>query len=230
MAHEELLIDADGHILEPPNLFEQYLEPRYRERATRISVGNDGFEFLEVDGKRAELTSAALLHSLGGMKKLQEMGSRVSDFNAGRRKALWEKAKEKHAAFDSLSTGRREDTYMSGCAPGAMDLKERLEILNAEGMAKSVIYPTLGLLWEAELSIPNSRALIAAHTIDGLPIFAATPADGWCRLLTSHSAIRRKPRASLSGRSRPDAKAHLSRRTRSAVNRTVIRITIRYGR
>ncbi len=151
MAHEELLIDADGHILEPPDLFEQYLEPRYRERATRISVGDDGFEFLEIDGKKAELTSAALLHSLGGMKKLQEMGSRVSDFNAGRRKALWEKAKEKHAAFDSLSTGRREDTYLSGCAPGAMDLKERLDILDGEGMAKSVIYPTLGLLWEAEL-------------------------------------------------------------------------------
>ena len=160
MAHEELLIDADGHILEPPDLFERYLEPRYRERATRISVGPDGFEFLEIDGKKAELTSAALLHSLGGMKKLREMGERVSDFNAGRRKELYAKAEEKHATFDSLATGRREDTYLSGCAPGAMDMRERLEILDAEGMAKSVIYPTLGLLWEAELF---DRELAGAH-------------------------------------------------------------------
>jgi hypothetical protein len=118
MAYEELLIDADGHILEPPDLFEKYLEPRYRERATRFTVGDDGFEFLEIDNKRSELSSPSLLHALGGMKKLQEMGTRVADFNAGRRKALYEKAKEKRAAFDSLGTGRREDTYLAGCAPG----------------------------------------------------------------------------------------------------------------
>ena len=29
-------IDADGHVLEPPDLWERYLEPRYRERALRI--------------------------------------------------------------------------------------------------------------------------------------------------------------------------------------------------
>jgi predicted TIM-barrel fold metal-dependent hydrolase len=160
MAYEELLIDADGHILEPPDLFEKYLEPRYRERATRFTVGDDGFEFLEIDNKRSELSSPSLLHALGGMKKLQEMGTRVADFNAGRRKALYEKAKEKRAAFDSLGTGRREDTYLAGCAPGAMDLKERLEILDAEGMAKAVIYPTLGLLWEAEMF---DVELAAAH-------------------------------------------------------------------
>src|SRR5437899_5772729 len=72
MPSEELLIDADGHILEPPDLWEKYLEPRYRSRAVRIRVGADGFEFLEIDGRRAQLTSAALLASLGGMKKLRE--------------------------------------------------------------------------------------------------------------------------------------------------------------
>ncbi|HVN89859.1 MAG TPA: amidohydrolase family protein [Candidatus Binataceae bacterium] len=151
MPSEELLIDADGHILEPPDIFERYLEPRHRKRATRIRVGEDGFEFLEIDGKRAQLTSSSLLHGLGGMKKLREMGQSVDTFNAGRRKELYAKAMEKHAVFESLNTGRREDTYLSGCAPGAMDLKERLDILNGEGMAKSVIYPTLGLLWEAEM-------------------------------------------------------------------------------
>ena len=50
MPSEELLIDADGHILEPPDLWERYLEPRYRDRALRIRVGDDGFEFLEIDG------------------------------------------------------------------------------------------------------------------------------------------------------------------------------------
>jgi predicted TIM-barrel fold metal-dependent hydrolase len=160
MNAEELLIDADGHILEPPDLWERYLEPKYRDRAVRIRVGDDGFEFLEIDRKRAQLTSSALLASLGGMKKLREMGHAVEDFNASRRDMLKNTAGRRHAVFESLDTGRPEDTYLAGCAPGAMDMKERLEILNREGMAKAVIYPTLGLLWEAEMF---DAELAAAH-------------------------------------------------------------------
>jgi predicted TIM-barrel fold metal-dependent hydrolase len=160
MNAEELLIDADGHILEPPDLWERYLEPKYRDRAVRIRVGDDGFEFLEIDRKRAQLTSAALLASLGGMKKLREMGREVEDFNASRREMLKRTAERRHTVFESLDTGRPEDTYLSGCAPGAMDMKERVEILNREGMAKAVIYPTLGLLWEAEMF---DIELAAAH-------------------------------------------------------------------
>lgn len=160
MNTEELLIDADGHILEPPDLWERYLEPKYRDRAVRIRVGDDGFEFLEIDGKRAQLTSSALLASLGGMKKLREMGRAVEDFNSSRREMLKNTAERRHAVFDSLDTGRPEDTYLAGCAPGAMDMKERLQILDREGMAKAVIYPTLGLLWEAEMF---DVELAAAH-------------------------------------------------------------------
>jgi uncharacterized protein len=164
MTSEELLIDADGHILEPPDLWERYLEPNYRGRALRIRVGEDGFEFLEIDGKRAQLTSAALLHSLGGMKMLREMGAKVEDFNASRRDALGKTRDDKHGIFDSLSTGRPQDTYLAGCAPGAMDMKERIGILDREAMAKSVIYPTLGLLWEAELfDIELSSAYCRAY-------------------------------------------------------------------
>lgn len=51
----DLVIDCDGHILEPPDLWEQYLEPKYRDRAMRIRVGEDGYEYLEIDNKRAIL-------------------------------------------------------------------------------------------------------------------------------------------------------------------------------
>jgi hypothetical protein len=30
MESEAMVIDADGHILEPPDLWEKYLEPKYR--------------------------------------------------------------------------------------------------------------------------------------------------------------------------------------------------------
>ncbi len=73
MKTEELVIDCDGHILEPPDLWEKYIDPKYRDRAMRLRVGDDGFEFLEIDRKRAKMTAPGLLGSLGGMgKKVDE--------------------------------------------------------------------------------------------------------------------------------------------------------------
>ena len=37
-------IDADGHILEPADLWETYLEPKYRDRALRLRTNSDGSE------------------------------------------------------------------------------------------------------------------------------------------------------------------------------------------
>ncbi|MGA2409445.1 MAG: amidohydrolase family protein [Candidatus Binataceae bacterium] len=160
MSTRNLLIDADGHILEPPDLWERYLEPRYRDRAVRIRTGRDGLEFLEVNGKPAKLTSAALLHSLGGMGKLRELGAAVEDLNARKRDNLESRIADHTPgakAFDNFGVNGHTagDTYLSGCAPGAMDLKERLAILERENMAKAIIYPTLGLLWEAEVFDPE---------------------------------------------------------------------------
>ena len=151
MAVEDLLIDADGHILEPPDLWEKNLEAKYRDRAIRIKIGDDKREYLEFDNKRSALTSPTLLASLGGMKKLQELGAKVEDVNASRRELLKSRSGEKHRVFDSLEGVETVDILRRGAAYGAMDMKERLSLLETEGMAKSVMYPTIGLLWEAEV-------------------------------------------------------------------------------
>src|SRR4029453_6763164 len=59
------VIDADGHILEPPDLWERYLEPKYRERAIRIKVDEHGLEYLELDGKKSKLSAHGTLGFLG---------------------------------------------------------------------------------------------------------------------------------------------------------------------
>jgi uncharacterized protein len=41
-------VDADGHILEPSDLWETYLEPQYRDRALRIVRDDAGLEALEI--------------------------------------------------------------------------------------------------------------------------------------------------------------------------------------
>lgn len=45
------VVDMDSHVLEPPDLWVNYLEPRYRDRAIRIERGADGVEELVADGK-----------------------------------------------------------------------------------------------------------------------------------------------------------------------------------
>ena len=142
MNTEALVIDCDGHILEPPDLWEKYLEPKYRERAMRIRVDDEGWEYLEIDRKRAKMTRRGLLGNLGGM------GKRVTD--AARLRDLATQGKIAPADIARLQP-TPTDTYLKGVAFGAMDMKERLALLDREQMAKALLYPTIGLLWEAEL-------------------------------------------------------------------------------
>jgi predicted TIM-barrel fold metal-dependent hydrolase len=60
-------IDADGHVLEAPSLWEEYLEERYRPRALRIRVDDAGLEYLEIDGKPSVRTRDGSLGLLGAM-------------------------------------------------------------------------------------------------------------------------------------------------------------------
>lgn len=45
------LFDADAHVLEPPNLWEDYLEDEFRDRAIKFRVNDKGVEQLFVDGE-----------------------------------------------------------------------------------------------------------------------------------------------------------------------------------
>jgi uncharacterized protein len=155
MPAEALVIDADGHILEPPDLWEKYLEPKYRDRAMRIRVGGDGYEFLEIDRRRAQMTQPGLLGSLGGM------GRNVEDSKKLREAMMNGQIKPEDIRGFRPPAGM---TYMKGAAFGTMDMKERLELSDREGIAKALLYPTIGLLWEAELFDPElSQAYCRAY-------------------------------------------------------------------
>src|SRR2546423_1645258 len=51
MARTYNVIDADGHVLEPVDLFDTYIDPAYRERAPRLVLDTDGKERLLIEGK-----------------------------------------------------------------------------------------------------------------------------------------------------------------------------------
>jgi uncharacterized protein len=120
------IIDADGHINEPPDLWENYLEPQYRDRALRFLRQPDGCDYIEMDGHLSRYFTPDI-YTRG-----YSMGMSFEERNALAHKPY------------------RENIPFGGC-----NAKERLELLDREGLAKAILYPTLSLEWEAEINDPE---------------------------------------------------------------------------
>ncbi len=119
----EGVIDADGHINEPHDLWERYLEPQYRDRAVAIHVDANGRERLHVGGRPSRFFTADILargRSMGLTFEEREVRSNIP--------------------------------YRDSIPFGGNDPKERVQLLDCEGLAKAFLYPTLSLEWEAEIT------------------------------------------------------------------------------
>lgn len=121
---ERVVVDADGHVMEPRNLWLKYLEPQWRDRAIRIEKDNAGLEALLIDGKSHGLVHGRL-GALGGIGM--------------------------QADIDALMTpGFR--SYEDGLVPGGYDPAARLKVLDEEGIGVVLLYPTLGIHWEGHVT------------------------------------------------------------------------------
>jgi len=120
-------IDADGHILEPPTIWEDYIDPKYRDRALRFRLDEQGLEELEIGGQRSMMSRRGFPATLGAM------------------------------GAPDLPAIQKDParTYVGEAPFGSMDPNERLELLDAEGLDAVILYTTVGLLWEAELKDPE---------------------------------------------------------------------------
>ena len=62
------VIDADGHILEPPDLWEKYIEPKFREGCPKVIITAEGGEILRIEGDSAiDLGRGKKPVTLGGL-------------------------------------------------------------------------------------------------------------------------------------------------------------------
>jgi uncharacterized protein len=126
-------VDADGHVLEPAWLWEEYLEDRYKDKAMGIGVDDEGFEYLQLDGKPSQRTVKGALGMMGAMGE------------------------------ESI-TPSPDRRYMETMPFGSSDPGERVALLDQENLRRSVLYPTIGLLWEAEVDDPEiSLAYVRAY-------------------------------------------------------------------
>ena len=111
-------VDADGHVLEPRDTWQRYLEPSLRDRAIRIEKDSHGVEVLLVDG-RSHLGLRGRLGALGGIGM---------------------------DSTDLMSVGQR--SYEDGCPPGGYDPQARLRVMDEERIDIVLLYPTIGIAWE----------------------------------------------------------------------------------
>src|SRR5437870_13025552 len=122
----ELVIDADGHVLEPPDVWQRYVDPTYRGRAIRVRRGDDGRDVLEIDGRPARLTTSEMLGGFGGMGK----------------------------ALEELAVASLSGRYAENAPAAATERAARLALLDRDGISHAILYPSLGLRWEAEVDDP----------------------------------------------------------------------------
>jgi predicted TIM-barrel fold metal-dependent hydrolase len=139
-------IDGDSHFIEPLNLFDRYIDPRFRERAMRVARDSATGELtMLVDGKPMRLGNVAQL--LGAVVSYgeKEQGRSLHDFDAYQfSSAQWQ------------------------------DMGRRVKFLDDEGFAAQVIYPTMGILWQGDVHDPQlADALCRAYNSWAFELCAA---------------------------------------------------------
>ena len=72
-----LTVDADGHVLEPRDTWQKYIEPNLRDRAIRIEKDDEGVEVLLVED-RPHMALRGRLGALGGIGIVYQLAHRLS--------------------------------------------------------------------------------------------------------------------------------------------------------
>jgi len=121
------VVDADGHVLEPGDMYQNYIDPQYRDRAIRIAIDDRGYENLIIDNNPYQ--NSSMRGNLGA----------IGGIGMDRQKLLT----------------RGMVTYAEGSPPGGYDPQARLKVMDEEGIDMAILYPTLGIFWEGSVQDPN---------------------------------------------------------------------------
>ena len=115
-----IAVDVDGHIMEPPDLFENNLEPKYRDRAYKLVLDDQGVEHPVMDNVWLDDT-----RPVGTVSVYGAVDKPMEDYLAGK------------------------VHYRDSMVPGAWVPEERLKVMDQEGIDIALFYPSLGLDWES---------------------------------------------------------------------------------
>ena len=148
-----LIIDGDSHVLEPPWLWDEYLEAEFRPRAIRITRS--------VPGRDGDAKGIAPLPGLTGAQAPREAFDDLPEMALEMKARL---ATDEHLIIDRqvvMSGGlaglggvehHRSQlpymTYLEGAPLASFDTAERIKLFDSQGIHGGIVFPTIGILWD----------------------------------------------------------------------------------
>jgi len=132
---ESKIIDADGHVLEPANLWQEYIDPKFREKAPRL---------IELDNGAEQFWFCDEYSAGNGITKLGlagAMGARDGEVDA------------------VASLGQ---SYAEG-HPGGFDPHARIPDMDKELLDAAFLYPTMGLFLDTVRDPDQANANARAY-------------------------------------------------------------------
>jgi predicted TIM-barrel fold metal-dependent hydrolase len=157
----EYIIDGDSHVLEPPDLWDEYLEQEYRGRAIRITRS--------VPTREGEQKGIRRVPALTGGVEAPPPPKPVLSEDDWPEMAL--EIKERMAADEHLIIDRQVImsgglaglggvehhrsklpymTYLDAAPLASFDTEERIKLFDEWGLAGGIVFPTIGILWDTE--------------------------------------------------------------------------------
>jgi predicted TIM-barrel fold metal-dependent hydrolase len=79
------VVDADGHVLEPLDLWDQYMDPRFRNRAPRLIKDTDGKERLVIEEQVLGSAQAGLGGAGGVGARQGVVAANTMEYREGRK-------------------------------------------------------------------------------------------------------------------------------------------------
>lgn len=158
----DYIIDGDSHVLEPPDLWDEYLEQEYRARAIRITRS--------VPDRAGEQRGIRRTPSVLGNVELPPPPAPVveagDEWPEMALEILERLAADEHLIIDRqivMSGGlsglggvehHRSKlpymTYLEGAPLASFDTEERIKLFDSWGVDGGVVFPTIGILWDSE--------------------------------------------------------------------------------
>ena len=121
------VIDADGHVLEPANMWLDYMEPRFRDRAPCIIPNEEGVEILALGGQevtdlcrawgrwflvqaitnRAAATNLSQIRGSEKMREGRQSSCRPALLNVSQLPAAWVISRQHDSVLELTKCARR---------------------------------------------------------------------------------------------------------------------------
>ncbi len=130
------VIDADSHIMEPLWLWQEYLDPAFREHGLTIQRDALDGDKLIIDGRPSRL-----VRRLGGVRPVA--GEEIRDWN-------------------HLPAEGEYASYRESCLSESWDPTTRMAWMDDTGIDRTWLFPSLGLIWPREVD-PFSAYAKAQH-------------------------------------------------------------------